>query len=75
VDIHLNPKIGLDWMCVGATEEAKTPGQTEALLAGALDVRTGVLCVGGGERKTSYLFLDLSWIGCVNNIRKHVVCI
>jgi len=60
VDIHLNPKIGLDWMVSGQQKEAKTPGQNQKrYLAGALDVRTGVLVWVEGERKTSYLFLDL----------------
>jgi transposase len=60
VDIHLNPKIGLDWMVSGQQKEVDTPGQNEKrYLAGALDVRTGVLVWVEGERKTSYLFLDL----------------
>ena len=60
VDIHLNPKIGLDWMVSGQQKEVETPGQNEKrYLAGALDVRTGVLVWVEGERKTSYLFLDL----------------
>jgi transposase len=60
VDIHLNPKIGLDWMVLGQQKEVKTPGQNEKrYLAGALDVRTDVLVWVEGERKTSYLFLDL----------------
>jgi transposase len=60
VDIHLNPKIGLDWMVSGQQKEVETPGQNEKrYLAGALDVRTGVVVWVAGERKTSYLFLDL----------------
>jgi transposase len=60
VDIHLNPKIGLDWMLSGQQKEVETPGQNEKrYLAGVLDVRTGVLVWVEGERKTSYLFLDL----------------
>ena len=60
VDIHLNPKIGLDWMVQGQQKEVLTPGQNEKrYLAGALDVRTGVVLWVEGERKTSYLFLDL----------------
>src|SRR5436309_1096912 len=60
VDIHLNPKIGLDWMVRGQQKEVVTPGQNQKrYLAGALDVRTGeVVCVEG-ERKTSALFLKL----------------
>src|SRR5258707_13850341 len=60
VDIHLNPKIGLDWMVSGQQKEVLTPGKNEKrYLAGALDVRTGVVIWVEGERKTSYLFLDL----------------
>jgi len=60
VDIHLNPKIGWDWMVRGQQKEVLTPGQNEKrYLAGALDVRTGVVVWVEGERKTSYLFLDL----------------
>jgi transposase len=60
VDIHLNPKIGLDWMVSGQQKQVLTPGKNEKrYLAGALDVRTGVVIWVEGERKTSYLFLDL----------------
>lgn len=60
VDIHLNPKIGLDWMVSGQQKEVETPGQNEKrYLAGALEVRTGLLVWVEGVRKTSYLFLDL----------------
>ena len=60
VDIHLNPKIGLDWMVSGQQKEVLTPGKNEKrYLAGALDVRTGVVIWVEGKRKTSYLFLDL----------------
>jgi transposase len=60
VDIHLNPKIGLDWMVQGQQKEVRTPGKNEKrYLAGALDVRSGLVIWVEGERKTSYLFLDL----------------
>src|SRR5262249_51458106 len=60
VDIHLNPKIGLDWMVSGQQKEGATPGKNEKrYLAGALDVRTRVVLWVEGTRKTSYLFLDL----------------
>ena len=60
VDIHLDPKIGLDWMLRGQQKEALTPGQNEErYLAGALDARTGRLTWVEGPRKTSPLFLDL----------------
>ena len=60
VDIHLNPKIGLDWMVKGQQKEVVTPGQNvKRYLAGALDVRTGLLVWVEGERKTSALFIAL----------------
>jgi len=60
VDVHLNPKIGLDWMGCGQQKEVETPGQNEKrYLAGALDIRNGLLIWVEGMRKTSYLFLDL----------------
>jgi len=60
VDVHLNPKVGLDWMAAGQQKEVRTPGKNEKrYLAGALDVRTGVVTWVEGARKTSYLFLDL----------------
>ena len=60
VDIHLNPKIGLDWMVRGQQKEVRTPGQNvKRYLAGALDVRTGLLTWVEGERKASALFIAL----------------
>jgi transposase len=60
VDIHLNPKIGLDWMGRGQQKEVRTPGQNvKRYLAGALDARTGQLHWVEGLRKTSALFLAL----------------
>lgn len=60
VDIHLNPKIGLDWMGLGQQKEVMTPGQNEKrYLAGALDVRTGQLHWVEGETKDAWLFMDL----------------
>jgi len=60
VDIHLNPKIGLDWMGRGQQKEVQTPGQNaKCYLAGALDVRTGQVHWVEGARKTSALFLAL----------------
>jgi transposase len=60
VDIHLNPKIGLDWMVRGQQKEVVTPGQNvKRYLAGALDVRTGMLTWVEGDRKNSALFIAL----------------
>jgi transposase len=60
VDIHLNPKIGLDWMGLGQQKEAVTPGKNEKrYLAGALDVRTGQIHWAEADKKDSWLFFDL----------------
>jgi transposase len=60
VDIHLNPKIGLDWMVKGQQKEVVTPGKNvKRYLAGAWDVRSGMLAWVEGERKTSALFITL----------------
>jgi transposase len=60
VDIHLNPKIGLDWMVPGQQKEVRTPGQNvKRYLAGALNAHTKQLIWVEAERKTSALFIDL----------------
>lgn len=60
VDIHLNPKIGPDWMARGQQKEVATPGQNQkCYLAGALEVRTGRVHWVEGQRKTSALFIAL----------------
>jgi transposase len=60
VDVHLNPKIGLDWMGYGQQKEVLTPGQNEkCYVAGALDAKTGTLTWVDGERKNSLLFIAL----------------
>jgi len=60
VDVHLNPKIGLDWMGLGQQKEVMTPGKNQKrYLAGAWDVRTQQVVWVEAERKTSNLFLDL----------------
>ena len=62
VDIHLNPKVGPDWMVPGQQKQVVTPGKNEKrYLAGARDVRTGELIWVEGERKTSLLFIRLLW--------------
>jgi transposase len=55
IDIHLNPKLGLDWMNRGHQKLILTPGKNEkAYVAGTLDARTrDVLWVGGGEKNSS----------------------
>ena len=60
VDIHLNPKIGLDWMGHGQQKEVLTPGKNEkCYLAGALDVRTREVVWVEGDHKDSWLFVRL----------------
>ncbi|MEI8283136.1 MAG: IS630 family transposase [Armatimonadota bacterium] len=60
VDIHLNPKIGPDWMHRGRQKKVLTPGcNQKQYLAGAWDPKTGRLTYVEGERKTSLLFLNL----------------
>jgi transposase len=60
VDIHLNPKIGLDWMVRGQQKEVETPGQNQKrYLAGAMNAVTGALVWVEGTRKSSDLFIAL----------------
>jgi transposase len=60
VDIHLNPKIGWDWMVQGQQKEVLTPGQNvKRYLAGALNAVTSRLIWVEGERKNSGLFVAL----------------
>lgn len=62
VDIHLNPKIGRDWMVRGQQKQVPTPGKNEKrYLAGAKDARTGELIYVEGEHKSSPLFILLLW--------------
>ncbi|MBN2195989.1 MAG: winged helix-turn-helix domain-containing protein [Polyangiaceae bacterium] len=56
-DIHLNPKIGSDWMPRGLQKEVVTPGKNQkAYLAGTLDARDGTVLWVGAEKKNSGLF-------------------
>jgi transposase len=59
IDIHLNPKIGADWMNRGKQKEVMTPGQNvKRYMCGALNVETGCIEYVSGERKNSLLFLS-----------------
>lgn len=61
-DIHLNPKIGLDWMNRGTQKTVFTPGQNQKrYVAGALDSRTRRMVWVIGQHKTAILFLLLLW--------------
>lgn len=62
VDIHLNPKIGPDWMTRGQQKEVMTPGKNQKrYLAGAADSQTKELIWVEGEKKNSLLFIQLLW--------------
>jgi transposase len=59
VDVHLNPKIGSQWMVRGQQTEVVTPGNNEKRhLAGSLHWRTGTLFLSApGTRRNAQLFL------------------
>lgn len=60
VDVHLNPKIGLDWMNRGKQKTVVTPGSNvKRYLCGALDPGTGMITWVKGERKNSLLFIAM----------------
>jgi transposase len=60
VDIHLNPKIGADWMLRGRQKRVMTPGQNQKrYIAGTLDARQGTIHFVEAERKNSVLFIEL----------------
>ncbi len=62
VDIHLNPKIGPDWMVCGQQKEVATPGKNEKrYLAGAQSVGGKEMVWVEGEWKNSMLFIRLLW--------------
>ena len=60
VDIHLNPKIGPDWMLPGQQKKVVTPGvNKKRYIAGALNARTGEIVYVTAEKKDSDLFIRL----------------
>jgi len=60
VDIHLNPKIGPDWMLPGPQRLVLTPGNNEKrYLAGAFEPLNSRLVYVEGDGKASWLFLKL----------------
>lgn len=60
VDIHLNPKLGADWMLPGQQKVVLTPGQNvKRYLAGALEVCRGRVQWVTAAHKRSGLFIDL----------------
>jgi len=77
VDVHLNPKIGPDWMAKGQQKEVVTPGKNEKrYIAGAMHAVTKRMTWVTGERKTSALFISLLWrlAGCYRRFKViHVI--
>jgi transposase len=77
VDIHLNPKIGADWMLPGQQREIVTPGKNEKrYVAGALDAASGSLLWVSAKRKNSDIFCKLLWrlvAECRSARRIHVI--
>ena len=62
VDIHLNPKIGPDWMLRSTQKTVLTPGKNQKrYLAGALNAKTGRLTWVEADRKNSQLFILQLW--------------
>ena len=62
VDIHLNPKVGRDWMPSGVQKMVLTPGKNKKhYLAGALNARTAALTCVDSDHKDSHLFIDQLW--------------
>lgn len=60
VDIHLNPKLGADWMMRGKQKKVATPGQNRKhYLAGALHAGTGNETYVASDSKDTDLFLSL----------------
>ena len=60
IDIHLNPKIGPDWMLPGVQRRVVTPGKNaKAYVAGAYDPQRGRFIYVEGDQKASWLFLNL----------------
>lgn len=62
MDVHLNPKIGRDWMLKGQRRYVRTPGQNrKRFVAGALNAATGKLTWVEAHSKASELFHKLVW--------------
>jgi transposase len=60
VDIHLNPKIGPDWMLPGTQKEVVTPGQNQKrYIAGVIRAWGKDLLWVSGPSKRSALFIQL----------------
>ena len=59
VDIHLNPKIGWEWMFAGEQNDVVTPGNNvKRCVAGGLNAKTHRLLWVVGDRRNSDLFIQ-----------------
>jgi transposase len=59
VDVHLNPRIGRDWMLPGHQKDVPTPGNNvKRCVAGGLNPKTGHIVWVVGRRRNSDLFID-----------------
>jgi len=62
MDVHLNPKIGRDWMVPGHRRRVVTPGKNKKhFVAGALNAATRKLTWVEAPTKASDLFCKLVW--------------
>jgi transposase len=60
VDIHLDPKIGPDYMNRGKQKQVPTPGKNaKQYVCGALNAKTGCVEYVAGERKNGLLFIAM----------------
>jgi len=60
IEIHLNPKIGPDYMLPGVQKTVLTPGKNRKhYVAGALDAQSDRITWVEGDRKNSVLFIAL----------------
>src|SRR3989304_3340331 len=60
LDVHLNPKIGPDYMLPGQQKRVRTPGKNvKRYVAGAMDARTHHVASTEGAKKSSWLFIHL----------------
>ena len=58
VDVHLNPKIGRDWMLPGQQKDVVTPGNNvKRCVAGGLNPKSGDIVWVVGQRRNSDLFI------------------
>jgi hypothetical protein len=62
VDIHLNPTVAPEWTLTGKQEYVGTPGcNRKRYVAGAFNLKTGMLTWVEGDRKNNLLFPKLRY--------------